>query len=563
LPIEAALYIDHDGATHHGAGAVFALLRETSPITKWLYEKIPPFRFAADLVYGFISRHRTPVSWLDRVFMGNDPRIGEYGHTVGWFLRGLGAVYAMAFVSLLPQITGLVGEHGILPAAQQLASMQNALGTASYWEAPSVFWLNATDSMLRAVCFWGAAAGTLLALGFFPGVMLLICWLLYLSVCGAGSIFLGFQWDALLLEAGFLALLLVPWRSRLPHGGSWTPATLPRWLLMFLVFRLMFGSGIVKLLSNDPVWWNLTALEYHYWTQPLPNPLSWWAHQLPSWLHRACCCAMFFIELVAPFGLFAPRRVRIGAGILLAVLQVIIFATGNYAFFNALSLVLCILLVDDAFILRRRPQSASDSAPANRATPGLRGWPCWIRCIGGMYLLVAATASFLPSIGVRFPADRLAYQLAVWISPLRSVNTYGLFANMTTERPEIVLESSADAIDWTEIRFRWKPGDLARAPAQVAPHQPRLDWQMWFAALGAPEQNVWVFQLMKNLTNGNRETGALFESFDHTNPPRHVRALLYRYRFTTPAEKRGAGNWWARELVGQYGPTIDRAGFTE
>jgi hypothetical protein len=557
LPMTAAVFIDGEGERHTGAGAVFAMLgarRERRWVSQ-LYRALPPFRGVTEAGYRLVAGRRPLFSFLDRWLVGTDPRVGSVGHTCGWFLRGLGAVFAIAFLSFLPQAAGLVGNEGIIPLQRQVASVREALGSSGLWQFPTVFWLNATDGMLHAVCLVGAVAGGLLAAGVLPGVMLLMCWLLYLSLCTVGAMFLSFQWDALLLETALLGMLLAPWGAKLPHGDDWRPPLLPRLLLGFLLFRLMFSSGMVKLLSGDPVWLNLTALKYHYWTQPLPNPMSWFVHQLPQWFHAVCCALMFGIELIVPFFLFLPRRLRIAAAFVFMCFQAVLAMTGNFAFFNVLSALLCVPLLDDA-VIRRVPGVRMKEMGSLEKSALCPAWASLPVCAS---LFVAGCGILDGTLRLGVPGGEFARAVAGWIAPLRSVNSYGLFADMTTRRPEIVLEGSHDAITWREYKFRWKPGDVMRMPGQVAPHQPRLDWQFWFAALGPPERNVWVFQTMKHLANGTAAvTGLMGTDPFRDAPPKHVRALLYQYRFTTLQERASTGASWARELVGQYGPVIDR-----
>ncbi len=557
LPMDAAVFIDGKGERHTGAGAVFAMLGTTRE-RRWLsrlYRALPPFRAVTEAGYRQVAGRRPLFSFLDRWLVGTDPRIGSAGHTCGWFLRGLGVVFAIAFMSFLPQAAGLVGNEGIIPVQRQIASVHEALGMAGLWQFPTVFWLNATNGMLHAVCIIGAVAGGLLAAGALPGVMLMVCWLLYLSLCTVGAMFLSFQWDALLLETALLGMLLAPWGAKLPNGDDWRPPLLPRLLLGFLLFRLMFSSGVVKLLSGDPVWWNLTALEYHYWTQPLPNPVSWFVHQMPRWFHVMCCALMFGIELIVPFFLFLPRRLRIAAAIVFICFQGVLALTGNFAFFNVLSALLCVPMLDDAVLGRLPGVRIRETGDVKGSAP----CPAWVSLPACGLLFVAGCGVLDGTLRPGVPGGDLGRVVAGWIAPLRSVNSYGLFADMTTRRTEIVIEGSHDAITWREYGFRWKPGDVKRMPGQVAPHQPRLDWQFWFAALGPPERNVWVFQTMKHLANGSGAViGLIGGNPFHSGPPTHVRALLYRYRFTTPEERESTGAWWVRSLVGQYGPGINR-----
>jgi hypothetical protein len=339
----------------------------------------------------------------------------------------------------------------------------------------------------------------------------LVCWL---SICTAGQEFLSFQWDLLLVETGFLAVFAGQSRVRV-------------WLFRWLLFRLIFFSGVVKLLSGDPTWRDLTAMRYHYETQPLPTPLAWWMHQLPPAAQRASTAITLLVELLVPVLYFGTRPVRRIAGAVTIGLQLLILATGNYTFFNWLTIALCMWL----WIEPRE-------GPENR-------WVDW--GLGG-FIGVLSGVVVLNAIGI--PAGETVMRMA---SPFRIVNSYGLFAVMTTERPEIVVEGSEDGVDWKAYEFRYKPGDVRRAPRVVAPHQPRVDWQMWFAALGNYRSNRWFVNLMIRLLQGEPAVTRLLAHNPFPNaPPRFIRARIYRYRFTV----RGSREWWTREEMGTYFPAV-------
>ena len=352
---------------------------------------------------------------------------------------------------------------------------------------------------------------------------------------------MGYQWDALLLEAGFLAILL---------GSS--PIVI--WLYRWLLFRLVFLSGVVKLASGDPSWRHFTALPVHYETQPLPTPLAWYMYQFPAWFQRGSVGFVFFVELVVPFLIFAPRRVRFFAARAIVVLQLLILLTGNYAFFNVLTISFCLFLVDDAFLRRVLPKLVGGLAFSAKI-PGKSYLSARGVC-GAFAALALFVGSFqvARAFGVRWPVADAAIRS---VSPFQIINSYGLFAVMTTTRPEIVIEGSNDGVNWQAYEFKYKPGDLSRRPAWVAPHQPRLDWQMWFAALGDYRSDPWIVRFMARLLEGSPQVLALLGRNPFaTGPPHYVRAMLYQYRFTTPAERKNTGAWWKRELKGAYVPAV-------
>jgi len=464
------------------------------------------------------------------------------------FLRLLGLVYLIAFVSLAVQITGLVGEHGILPARDFLDQARATYGGAAYRLFPTLCWLGAGDGALRSLAWGGAALALLLIAGVAQGPALLLLWALYLSLSVVGQVFLWFQWDALLLETGLVAILYAParWLPSLEREPE--PSRAMHWLVLWLLFRLMFLSGITKLASGDPTWRNLTALDYHFWTQPLPPWTAWYAQQLPPWMHRAMTLGMFVIELGAPWLIFAPprfARLRLAAFALFVLGQLGIAVSGNYGFFNLLSLALCVPLLDDAVLRRAIPLRLAAGPPE----------PRWKRVGVTMFVPVVALLSalaFVREIAATLPGGgSLDYAPLRAVAPLRSINGYGLFRVMTTERPEIVIEGSRDGEHWTEYEFHYKPGLVTRRPGFVEPHHPRLDWQMWFAALDPMSNLPLLRALAQHLRESTPEVLALLGRNPFPGaPPRFVRFAQYDYRFTTPAERKRTGAWWRRDLIG-------------
>jgi len=489
------------------------------------------------------------------------------------FLRLLGLIYLIAFISLWTQIEGLIGSNGILPVADYLKVVGERAGAERFWWLPTFCWLSSSDWFLHFQCATGVLLSMLLILGIAPVAELVLLWAIYLSLSTVCRDFLGFQWDILLLETGFLAILLAP-RQWLPNLARETsPSLIAIWLCRWLLFRLMFMSGAVKLLSADSAWWNLTALNVHYETQPLPTWIGWHAHQLPEWFQKISVIVMFIIELLMPVLIFGPGRLRKAACASFVFLMVLITLTGNYCFFNLLTVALCVLLLDDAFLLRRLPgrvalfvRTRLDAAKAQAATShASAGWrrrlPRTIRQLGTALVVAAvlmlSAAQTLMRLSRSSELPRPILTLLEAAAPLRTVNSYGLFAVMTTTRPEIVVEGSNDGVTWLPYEFKWKPGDLNRRPAFVAPHQPRLDWQMWFAALGNYRQNPWFVNFLIRLLQGSSEVLTLLEKNPFPDkPPRYVRAALYEYRFTDRATRDENGAWWRRERKGLYCPEI-------
>ncbi|MBX6311354.1 MAG: lipase maturation factor family protein [Isosphaeraceae bacterium] len=483
---------------------------------------------------------------------------GTYVLSTWLFLRALGVVYFVAFASLAVQVHGLVGSRGILPVAA-LCDPGNSPRWRQFLQLPTLCWWNTSDRFLMWLTWGGALLSLGLMVGLAPIPILATLWLAYLSLVNACGVFLAYQWDALLLETGLLAIFLAP-RELLPTiPPTATPSPWARWLLVWLLFRLMFSSGVIKLRSRDPTWRNLSALQYHYETQPLPTPLSWYAHHLPAWFHRLSAAAMFVIELIVPFLVFAPAPLCYTAAAGIDALMVLIMATGNYGFFNVLTIALTLLLFDDAALIALASALRPGWRPPALATSAPLGWDLLTALVGlplfGLSLDMMVRLFWRRGIPWPAPVARSLIRLA----PYRLANGYGLFAVMTTERPEIIVEGSRDGEHWHAYEFRWKPGTLTRRPRFVAPHQPRLDWQMWFAALSSYYAHPWIITFLGRLLEGSPEVLRLLQHNPFPeSPPPYVRALLYDYRFTSPALRRRTGAWWRRELIGLYLPPLGR-----
>ena len=492
------------------------------------------------------------------LFRSNDPP--RFALSRGLFLRLLGCVYFVAFASLAPQLPGLVGADGLLPAAGYLERAYDLWGRGAYVQLPTLLWIWPSDALLLGLCGLGIALSAAAVAGIAPLATFSALWASYLSLTVAGQDFLFFQWDLLLLETGVLAVLYAPRGWWPPLETPQPPSSAARWLVWSLAFKLTFLSGVTKLLSGDETWWSLTALRYHYETQPIPTWVGWYAHNLPDWFGALSVGVMFVVELAVPFVVLVPPRfrgVRAAGCALLCLLQGLIAVTGNYGFFNLLTLVLYVSLLDDGVITRVLPalRAATGYAQQTAPRPGAR------RAAMAVPITILAVLSALTfAREIRRPAPLPGWSEALLglVAPLRSVNGYGLFRVLTTERPEIVIEGSADGVTWAEYPFAWKVGDLARAPGFVQPHMPRLDWQMWFAALDPQQHAHWLFALVDRLLENDPTALGLLDGNPFPgDPPRFVRLVLYRYRFTTPAEGVN-GDWWKRELTGYLTEPLPR-----
>ena len=483
---------------------------------------------------------------------------GHDRFTVGtWlFLRLLALIHLVAFISFWTQLDSLIGPRGLLPATRFFTAVHDQIGSSAYAQLPSLCWWCGAETFLTVLCAAGVVLALLLFVGIAPALCLGLLWVAYLSLSCAGQQFFNFQWDALLLETTLLAIVVAPW-SLVSWWRAHEPPRFARLLVAWLLFRLMFLSGVVKLTSGDPTWRDLSALTFHYETQPLPTVLGWYAHQLPTWWHRASCAGMFVIELVAPFLFFAPRPLRHNAILLTIALMVIIALTGNYTFFNLLTIALCVGCLDDAFWRSCVPTACRGKCHVIRDTfPGPRPAPTGVVVAFGAAVFLYTLLQALPAVVPRLGTPPGYQAVANIVGPFRSLNNYGLFAVMTNPRPELVFEGSDDGRTWQAYEFPHKPGALGRRPTWVAPHQPRLDWQLWFAALGSLQQNQWVLALGEHLLRGTPASAALLAHNPFPQkPPRFIRIVRYEYHFTDAATRAATGNWWRRTPLDLYLPS--------
>jgi predicted DCC family thiol-disulfide oxidoreductase YuxK len=540
----AVQFITPDGHHASAAEASFLTLNHARGKGFWLalYRKLPGFAAISELVYAFVAAHRPAFYRVSLLLWGRNYEPPRYDLVSFLFLRLFGLIYLSAFVSFGVQAQGLIGSHGILPVADLVNAVASRVGPERFFVMPMVFWLNTGDFAIQAVCWAGAGLSLLLVFNLLPRPSLFLLYVLYLSLFYAGQVFMAFQWDTFLLETGFVALLL----SFAPAPGIW--------LLRWLLFRFLFMSGVVKLLSGDPSWWNLSALSYHFLTQPLPTPLAWYVAQLPRGVLKVLTGGTFFVELILPFLIFCPRRLRFFAAFGTLLLQICILITGNYNWFNLQTMLLCLPLFDDAAIqkilprrlARLQPVGAENRAPRRAVTV----------VVSALALLIVFYS--LVQMDKRFGGNPPVVAQAVdrIIEPLHIVSGYGLFAVMTTKRDEIVIEGSDDGFEWREYEFRYKPGEVARRPRWNIPYQPRLDWQMWFAALDNPQRLLWFRLFVQRLLENEPAVTALLEKNPFPDkPPEYVRAQFYDYSYAGSEEK-AKGLWWDRRLLGLYFPMV-------
>lgn len=450
------------------------------------------------------------------------------------FLRLLGFVYAFAFLGASQQLPALIGAHGLLPVEHHLADLAIAHGSrgAAFVEQPTLFFLGASDGALVIGSYAGLALSLCVLAGATNSLLMAILWALYLSIVHVGQVFYGYGWEILLLETGFLAIFLCPIASLRPFPPHTAPLPVI-WLLRWLCFRVMFGAGLIKM-RGDACWEDLTCLVYHYETQPLPNPISPWLHHMPGWFHTCGVLVNHVVELIVPFGLFAPRPVRIAAGLIVVAFQMTLIVSGNLSFLNWLTIATALASLDDRFLRRLIPIAERETAPYKPHTVA-----AWV-----LFAIVVV-------LSVSPVMNMLSYRQAMNTSfdRLHLVNTYGAFGSVTRVRHEVILEGSYDGRRWREYELPCKPGDPDRPPCLRAPYHYRLDWQLWFASFRDYEREPWIVHLIAKLLRGERTIMTLFANDPFPDrPPRYVRAMLYRYEMRRPTER----GWWRREAVEEY-----------
>ncbi|MAS94540.1 MAG: hypothetical protein CMO55_15180 [Verrucomicrobiales bacterium] len=497
-------------------------------------------------------------------------------------IRGLGLVYLIAIASWWSQVTLLVGKDGLLPAENLLEFVQSRTdGTdrSPFLLLPGVFWwIGASNFSLHFVCWTGCILSILVIMGRLTGPSLVCLWWLYLSLVNTGGVFMSFQWDILLLEAGFLSIFLANWRWKLTWFDPPKLSVVNQIALVFLWFliaKLMFFSGWVKLAwagEQYPEWWpDLSAMTYHYMTQPIPTWTAWWMHQLPEWFQRASLWPMYFIEIILPFAVVFGRFGRLAAGIGFTVLMLLILLTGNYTYFNWLTIVLCIPLIHDRLWpnwfrnwvrfkplgLLPKPATKPLVAKLAVATPFFL-----VLALLNLNTILRDLHNAPNPVLSRNVVPPWMQSFSAALSPWHLVSGYGLFRTMTTERPEIILEGSRDGITWFQYDFAWKVDDLSDRPKFVAPHQPRVAWQFWFAALEKrfdyrSRNSAWIESLVLKLLRGDENVNALLKTnpFPDT-PPAYIRGRLFNYEFTSREERERTGDWWNRVAAGEYLPKV-------
>jgi hypothetical protein len=462
-------------------------------------------------------------------------------------LRWLGFIYLVAFYAAAQQLVPLVGSDGLTPANLFVEHLrQSGVG---FLDVPMLFWFDDSDTALRVVPWVGVAISALVLAGYANALMMAVLWILYMSIVHIGQSWYGYGWEMQLLETGFLAIFLCPLLDGRPFPSRAPPLPVI-FLFRWLIVRIMLGSALIKL-RGDSCWTDFTALYYFFETQPIPNPVSAWFHFLPHGLLRIGVGITFVVELIAPFFAFWPRWGRTIAGLLMAGFQATLIISGNFSFFNFLTILPALACLDDRFWAWFCPtwlkSYATEARLAAKPSPGMR-WTAW--AVTGLVALL----SFNPVMNLLSPNQAMNTSF----DPFELVNTYGAFGSVGRDRPTIIFEGTDSvnpdtATDWREYPYRAGPWDPARAPVQIAPYQPHLDWQLWFAAMADYRYYPWTLNLVWKLLHNDPGALSLLGGNpfpDH--PPRYIRAVLYEYKFAPPGNPEHV--YWTRQRVGLWLP---------
>lgn len=599
----SVVLIDKDGAVYKGAKAVFKALSnkpgKAAGVYYYLYERIGFFALICEKFYSLVAKNRGFFSSASRFFWGKNLNPSTYHYSSWLFVRLLGVVGLIAILSLWTQATGLFSSDGIAPIANFMSALENqnandATPDYNFFDVPTLFWLADSNFFIHLVFAGGALTSVLLIFGLTPAFSVFLLWLFYLSITVAGQRFMNFQWDTLLLETLFLTLFFAAWKKRDKLASHMAPSALSRCLLWLLLFKLMFESGVSKFTYFDATggnaWRDWTALNYHYFTQPLPNPLSAFFHRLPQGMQNFSLLMTYAIELVLPFFIFFPRRLRNIAFMGFVALQVGIIFTGNYGYFNLLTLLLCIPLIDDQSFpkglagnlsswlqkgpfnrlekkwgaitpFKRLPQSPKSFKIFSQYLPNVRSSLLVIVAVFSIGMLLFFVGRDFR--GNRVPADTSTSLVKKVYNNTRNfhfANSYGLFRVVTMRRPEIIISGSNDGQNWEEYSFRYKPGNPEKGPWQVAPHMPRLDWQMWFVALenerlgrGRFRNESWFVRFLGQvLQNDSKVLSLMKESPFPEKSPLFYQIQLYHYTFADSEQRKEKDIFWERKLLPNY-----------
>lgn len=540
-------FIDPYGRSYKGAEAVFKLFSYTEGLKKYfiyLYQKFRLFAVISEWIYNIIASNRSIFSFFVRILYGDSFRPDTFLKGSVLFYRGLGGIYAVALVSLFVQIKGLFLSSGLFP----ISVSTSFISWSSFLSKPSLFLISQSDVFILGVLITGIALSILLMAGYYPIILTSVLWFIYLSFVNSGQLFMSFQWDVLLLEVSFLSIFLYPYFTS--HVSTFSKmSSFFHFLIKLLLFRVMFFSGLVKVLSGDVSWMSLTALNVHFYTQPLPHIMSWLAFQLPEWVKYISTGAVLFLELCCSWLLFFPRRWRHVSVVLIVILMVMIMGTGNYGFFNILVCVMAVLMISDHAMPIRFNRIIGAQKVVYSPCSSYYRWGVLV--LIGSFLLIATLSSELRRVNLTsIPSIR-------HFNSFHLINNYGLFAVMTQARVELDIQGSNDGIVWSSYQFKYKPNSVYDYPKLVFPHQPRLDWQLWFVPLRPYSSMSWINVLIKELFQGNSAVLSLFDQVPFVEPPKYIRVIGSNRVFSTFSEYKNTGMWWIERETMLYTPVFE------
>ena len=451
------------------------------------------------------------------------------------FLRLIGVNFLFAFWSLKSQVLGLYGKNGIQP----MNLIFNGLDRKNMINIPSLFWFSQTDFFMQLVIYCGIFSSGAIILGNTDFWYYAISYIAYISFVIVGSPFLNYQWDAMLLETAFMCVF---------YSMTNPPNVFMHYAIWIFFVRFMVSAGLAKIKSGDKNWRELKSMNYHYWTQPLPNKIAWHIDKMSEDFHKASCAIALAIQVCLSPLLLSPLFIRKWIVLAQLFLQIMIALTGNYCFFNTMAVTFLVPFIPDSYW--------SSIFIDYKININIH----FILLIAACFIVYNNATMFLKQFFSNLITQDIAKvtQFHSKYQPFVISNPYGLFANMTTDRKEIIIEGSYDGENWKTYEFKYKPGDTKQYPIQVAPHQPRIDWQMWFASLSDFQSNPWFLNLMIRLVKNEKDVTSLIKYNPFENkPPAYLRAMFYQYTFTTKKEFQNTKNYWNRKLIGKYSPVIE------
>lgn len=469
---------------------------------------------------------------------------GEYWFARFLLLKGLSLVYFIAFINAYNQFTPLLGENGLLPLPRLLQRLD-------FKAKPSIFHWHYSDRFFKTTAIIGILLSVTALTGvagyvspFLSMAIWFLMWVLYLSIVNVGVVFYGFGWESMLLEAGFYAIFL--------GSPNWTASFIIIFLFRWMLFRVEFGAGLIKM-RGDRCWRDLTCLNYHHETQPLPNVFSRYFHLLPESLHKLETLFNHLVQLVFIWGLFLPQPFASLAAAFVILSQAYLIISGNYSWLNWLTIILAFSGLSDEFLHSLLPIFKPQVADVPHYYQVL----LTILAMGVVYLSIKPVKNMLSS----------RQKMNFSFNPFHLVNTYGAFGSVTKQRYEIIIEGTREKeingrTEWKEYQFKGKPGSTNRHPPIVSPYHLRLDWQMWFAAMStSPEHHPWFKPFVLKLLKGERQITALLKNNPFKNqPPKFIRARLFKYEFTDMSDRKKTCDIWRRTYVHDYLPPISLEG---